>query len=309
MDQSFLHEYSIGIVAENKALGSTKILVTPYEKTQLVDGDLKSNPTKVTSQGKDAQGTNYTVNATMDNVIEAEWLRGTSTNRRTAPDVRRGERVRIYRYADTDQFYWQPMGLDDHLRKGETVIYSFSGTKDEKEDSTKPENSWYMEVSTHNGAATFQTSKKNGEKFGYTIQVDAKNGRVLIQDDVGNSIELDSINTVLLLVNKDQTSVELNKKDINIYAPDNLNIETGKSVNIKTKNITVEAETITVKATTTNITSVVNVTGDTSITGGFTVTGVTTFGDGATINGNVQVNGTIHCNQLTSDQNISAPNV
>lgn len=227
---SQLKFYSIGIVAENKKMSHSRILVTPIETLGMSDGEIKSSPEKLETKGIDYDFNEYTVSAIADNAIEADWFPLNDGNRRTPPDVRRGERVVLYQYGDEGRYWWQPYGLDGRLRKLETAIYSWSGTKDEKEDSERPENSYYAEVSTHEKRITIATSGKNGEKCRYVVQINPGEGKILIVDDKGNEFEMDSVNTLLHLKNADGTYIDLDKKNINVYAEDYISIKAGKAI-------------------------------------------------------------------------------
>jgi phage baseplate assembly protein gpV len=250
LDPSKFHIFSMGLVAENKIMSSNDILVIPHEHLPMVDGELKSNPQAMTANGVDASGKAYNVNATIDNCIECTWYNAAGDNRATSPDVRRGEKVKVWRYADTDMYYWTPMGMDNTLRKLETVRHTFSGTSDESTDSTAVGNCYYHEVSTHNGTITTQTSKQNGEVAVYTVQIDAKNGFVHVQDDAGNLFELDTKGHKLTLMNSDKSSIVIEKQNITVTCADTLTVAATKAIKISTKDLQVTAETAVVNATT-----------------------------------------------------------
>lgn len=240
-DGSLFKIYSLGIVANNRSMSNYKIQVTPIEALTMIDGELGSVPTDQETQGQDADGNSYTSKVKADTAIEADWFPGIgASNRRTPPDVRRGERVLIYQYADTDQYYWTTSGLDDHLRKLETVVYSWSGSSDEAVDGTKDGSCYSLEVSTHTGQITLKTSKANGEHCMYAIQVNAKEGKIMIVDDVDNEIVFDSKNTHIWAKNADGTIVELDKKVAHIFAPDAINMEATNSMTFKTKNFLIQ---------------------------------------------------------------------
>ncbi len=235
---SKLKLYSLGIVANNKAMSSNTIQVTPIESLTMIDGELASIPVDQEVEGVDAEGNSYISKVTTDTAIEADWLPGFgATNRRTAPDVRRGERVLIWQYADTDQYYWTSLGLDDHLRKLETVVYSWSATTDEAADSSDPENSYQLEISTHTGRITLLTSKSNGEHCIFGLQINPKDGNIKIVDDLDNELVFDSKNSHLWMKNADGTLAELNRKNIKLYAPDKIHIEAVNEILMKAKTI------------------------------------------------------------------------
>lgn len=225
MDQSLFHIYTIGRAAANRKLSSPILEVYPIEHFGYLDGEVNSDPTTTKASGVDANGKAYTTSVTTTNSIAATWIQWGS-NRATPPDIRRGERVLLWRYADTDQYYWTALGMDDYLRKLETVVYAFSDTKDESVKVLTPENSYYLEVSTHKKLVTFSTAKSDGEPYAYTFQFDTANGRVTLADDVGNYVELDTKNTSITLENADDSKVVLDRKVINISSVDAINLNT-----------------------------------------------------------------------------------
>lgn len=243
MQASCFQNVALGIVAENKAMKDASgkfnrtILVTDIESLNMTNGEIRSNPEQLESSGVDATGKVYNSAVVVDQVIEATWVPFLS-NRLTAPDVRRGERVRLWRSGDADKYYWSTMGLDEHLRKLETVIFAFSGTQDESQTELDLENCYYFEVSTHNKSITLQTSASNGEPFRYTAQINAAEGAFLIEDDVGNSFELDSTENRLTLENADDSKVELNRGKIAIVANEEVSLTVGGTKQVWKPNIT-----------------------------------------------------------------------
>lgn len=221
--------YSIGIVAENKKLGSDVIEVCPIEITPLIDGEIQKGITEGVASGEDKNGGKYSININKSNTISAKWSRIHHTNKRTPPDVRRGERVVLYRYSNTDNFYWESMGMDDHLRKLETCIWTWSATQEEypSADSTDPENNYSFEVSTHKKLITLRTAKADGEPFLYHLQLDTKKGNFIITDDVGNYVQLESAKRSIKMVNADKSIVHLNSKKLWLQAPEEVRIKSG----------------------------------------------------------------------------------
>lgn len=214
MEQSGLKIYSLGTVAENKALGSSVIQVTPVEQLSMIDGELKSDPAYLEDSGVDAAGKTYASKTIIDNALSATWIPIAGGNRATPPDVRRGERVLLFKYADAEELYWADLGWDLRLRKKETVRYTFSNTENEGADSTADGNCHYVEISAHNKTITLQTSKAQGEPFTYTFQFNLAQGVVILADDAGNYFEFDSKETEFLLRNAAETEFRMSKQDI-----------------------------------------------------------------------------------------------
>lgn len=232
MQASCFKSVSLGIVAENKKMATAQgkinrlILVTPIEDLSMTNGEIRSNPEMLEASGTDATGKAFSSSVAVDQTVEATWVPFLS-NRLTPPDVRRGERVRLWRSGDADKYYWSTMGLDDHLRKLETVIFAFSATTDETQTELDLNNCYYFEVSTHNKSITVQTSASNGEPFRYTAQINAGEGAFLIEDDIGNSIELDSTENRICLENADASKVELKAGKIAIVADEEVSLTVG----------------------------------------------------------------------------------
>src|ERR1700690_1198965 len=90
---------SIGIVAENKVMSSKEVDCVPIESMNMLDGEIKSNPTTVETTGVDSSGKNFSTKAIVDGTVKATWL-PFGSNRASAPDVRRGERVYLWQGAN-----------------------------------------------------------------------------------------------------------------------------------------------------------------------------------------------------------------
>ena len=261
-DTSKLRFYSFGLVANNLPMsdpdnpteGANRLQVTPIEQLTMLDGELGSIPAEQEVEGQDASGKSYISKVTSDTALEADWLPGLGvSNRRTAPNMRRGERVLLFSYADTDLYYWTDLGLDGHLRKLETAIYSWSGTSDEAIDGTKDGNCYSLEVSTHTGQMTLKTSKLNGEHCIYAIQLNTRDGQIWIVDDLDNEIVFDSKLTRIHFKNAEKTELALDKENIYGYASDSINFKSDKSMLFQTKAYRVTCDTYELKCDTGNV--------------------------------------------------------
>lgn len=232
--------YSTGIAANNKVVDSELLYVVPMEAVSMQDGELISQPFTQDAEGWDGKDELYRVQVKTDTAIQCRWKR--ETNRRTPPDVRRGERVEIWRFADRDVFYWASMGMDEHLRKLETYVIGISGTPNEDEDGTQPDYGYHMEFSSHKGRITIATSAKNGEKCTYAVQLNPADGKLTISDELGNNFHINSLEAIVEMENADKTIVQLNKQDIFMKAENNIDVKAGNDIIMKAgNNFTVEA--------------------------------------------------------------------
>ena len=218
--------YSIGVVSANKEISSKDVMVTPLELLTHLDGCVAPTPEQHSETGEDDLDKSYTVTVNMDTSLNCTWIG--DTNRATPPDVRRGERVLIWQYGDVDDvFYWTSLGLDDNLRKLETVRYVFSDTPDEADTEQNADNTYWFEVSTHTKTVTLKTSKANGEPFAYTCQFNCDIGVVTLADDVGNWCEFNSKDTIIKLHNKDDCWISLDKMDFLGNVPMDMTFDVG----------------------------------------------------------------------------------
>jgi len=221
---SKLQFYSMGIVANNKPLSDVFIEVTPVEEFPLLDGEITDNVENYQVDYKDSKNVPKKVDLKTTVSIKAKWLPINNSNRRTPPDVRRGEHVVIYRFADTDQYWWNTLQNDNKLRRLETVIYSFNNLREENIED-KADTSYWLEISTHKKLMHVHTSKNDGEPFSYDIQINAKEGNLVITDDSGNYILLDSAEKTIHLENSLGSFIDINKNDITINATKNVTIK------------------------------------------------------------------------------------
>jgi hypothetical protein len=215
---SKLKFYSLGTVAENKKPSSKEVEVTPIEEMPMLDGELVPVATDYNAKATDNLGSSYETTVETTTTIKAKWLPIGAGNRISAPDVRRGEMVMLYKFGDTDKYFWATLNEDLKLRKLETVIYAFSATTNESAEMNA-ETFYFIEISTHKKLITLHTSKDNAEPYGYDIQLDTGNGKLVITDDIGNFILLDSSQNKIQLMNVDGAEYDMEKTNLTVNIP------------------------------------------------------------------------------------------
>lgn len=275
MKVSKLQFYSLGIVAVNKGLATDIIEVVPIEDTPMINGQLSDNVDKYKAGLQNSSNDTFSLELDTTVSVKAKWLPINNSNRVSSPDVRRGETVVIYRFADTDQYWWNTLFNDQKIRRLETVIYGFVNTNKEGVDTTS-ENSYWFEVSTHRKIVHLHTSKNDGEPFGYDIQINAKDGVVTITDDVGNFFELNSKDTKITLENVSGTIMSLDKANFNVIC-ETMNVNASKQITFTTP----------VTSTSDKLVSV----GRAVVGGSLSVTGASTMNGGASVAGDMKNNG------------------
>lgn len=287
-DESKFDFYSMAIAAENKDDGRNWILeVTPYEMTTMMDGELNARGETQESTGTDAAGKVYADKVVTGNSIPAEWIGLGESNRLTAPNVRRGEELILYTYGDTGKVFWEPRNKNSHLRRLETITWAFSGTRDEGVKQLTEENSYTVELSTHEKHILISTSNHNGEKCRFFLQINPGKGIATLADDKDNEITIDSVGSRISLINGENVEVHLDRRNLNVKVPGN--------------------ETHTVEG---NV--VINVSGNAQISakGGVSITAPTIELNGSTsIKGGLSVSGTSSLNGASSPLPITAPNI
>lgn len=321
--------YTLGTVGANKPLDSQEIEFSPDEDNFFMDGELTDDAVSLNVSGKSAQGQSYEKTLTATATMTATWLPMGDTNRKTAPDVRRGDRVVIWQFADSDKYYWEKAKDNPKITKLETVIYAYSNVRKESEEVTA-DKSYYFEVSTHKKMVHLHTANNDGEPFAYDIQLNTAAGFFQLTDNIGNIVEVDSKNTKITVINADGTYVELDRRILNLFAPDDINMVAGRDITGKAgRNITMEAGSLmsdkaaniqTRANTTTNTVPATTNTGTqttigTTTTGGLMSVptggssgGFSATGDG-TINGSVVINGQVTAQVGNFPGGVNAPNV
>lgn len=323
--------YSLGEVAADKPLDSKDIEVSPVESFPLLDGEITDNAAtlEVTPKGETSTASSVTATVT----LKATWRSRSSSNRVTAPDVRRGEKVEIYTLADSNEFFWDLHDAGDISRRRlETVTYAYSGSpvvgsKDGPNNAgAQNDNCYVTEISTHQKKITLSTSDKNGEKCRYTIQINPGDGLLLIADDQDNGLTLDSVQGIWKIFNAEGSFIELNKRNIIISAPEDIITKAGrnrestvegnstdtvigsKSSESQSYTNTASSEMVLDSPTITENAAMINMNGNIGTSGGShggsgtaTFAGKAIFNEDVEINGNLDVRGDIHSVNLSVD--------
>jgi hypothetical protein len=228
MQMSKLALHSVGVVAANKPTNSNNIEVTPIEDVNMANGELTDNMTSSVVAGADSTGASFEATVNSSITVTAEWL-PFGSNRHTSPDVRSGERVAIYKFADADKYYWSSLEYAADLRKLETVIYTFSNIQVESSKSTS-ETTYFLEISTHKKIIHLHTSKSDGEPFVYDLMLNTRDGNLQFRDDIDNIFCMDSAENKLTLINSMGSFVDIDKNNITINAIDNVTINAGSKI-------------------------------------------------------------------------------
>ncbi len=293
---SKLHLYSMGVVAANKTPGSDIIEVTPTEKAIAMDGEITDAAFTYGAKATASDGQAYESETVASGSISAKWIPLGTSNRMTSPDVRRGEPVVLYRFANTDQIYWNTVWNDMRYRKLESVVFGISATQDENA-TPGADNMYFVEFNSRDGYIHLATSKANGEPFAYDLQLNTKEGFLKFQDDIGNYISLDSQERQIRLQVADGSFMELLQKVLNLHGVDTINMLAGKDINM-TAGQSITEETL-VKTTDAPATVIKGNLSTEAGRGGSTGSG--------TLRGDFELEGSMHAQKdLTADGKVKA---
>ena len=262
---SQLKPYSLGIVVIDKPETSDVIQVFPSEQLPFAEGNLTTN--------KRMQ-------------ISASWIRMGGSNRFTSPDVYKGETVQIYRYADTDEYFWDDTMREPSLRKKERVIHAVSNIPDKGGTQTL-DKSYYVEISTKDKRVHLHTSDNDGELCTYDLIIDTSKGNLTLLDGMGNIITLDSkpgnINFKIngSLYGDVAKNINLKCINANLKASGNVFAEVKGNVNIDaTSNITLKSGSVinlkapVIKSDKLEVNGSISCTSDINVGGNSNVSGV-----------------------------------
>lgn len=256
MEASLFKFFSFGKVAANKPLYGpdgqpcTMVEVFPIERFTMSSGELTDNVDTIDIKGKDADGKDYAGTIETKAPITCQWLPLNEPNRITPPDVRRNEQVMIYRYGETEFYFWTS-AFNDVIRKLETAVWWFSGTPEEGASAEKKrtaDNGYFIEVSTHEKHVIFSTSNKNGEVVRYFMQFDMATGNFVLKDDLGQEVVIYSVDGKIEVTSENEIVTNTKKHTANC---EEYILNASKSVQINTKAYTLIADdTINMKTTT-----------------------------------------------------------
>lgn len=281
---SELKIYSLGIVVENKPVGSDIIIVSPIEKLNISEnGLIKDSKTDRKGTMADMDGSSIHKEVFSANYIHAKWLPISNSNRMTAPDVIANETVLLFKFADIAEYFWTTLFREPSIRRQETVLYAW-GNLPGGMTAWDKKTSYWLEVSTIDKHLILRTSKNDGEFTGYTFTINTKAGNVKLEDDLGNYYLLDSPTNTATVNTLDKINF-ISKNEINL---------TTKVVNINMKSMNVNGETLTEGLSNNKTVNSPNINHNGA---------QTAISDNLTVGANLNVNGNI-----TGGATISSPN-
>lgn len=189
--ESGLKLYSLGIVVDDKPDNTDMVLVSPIEVLNIqTPGSILNHGTKFVGSLNNG-GSSFKTEVSSTNYLRAKWLPIGQSNRITSPCVNKNETVLLFKFGDVDEYYWTTLFREVELRRLETVLYGFSNIKSGIIPFDKLTSYW-MEISTKNKTIKLHTAMNDGEFTEYDINIDTKNGTLIVKDKRNNTFAIDS---------------------------------------------------------------------------------------------------------------------
>lgn len=242
--QSKLKLYSLGIVIKDKQRGSDLISVLPIEELPMSDGLIKDAKKEFKAKGVDSKSVSKISSVEGNLELIAKWIPFGHSNRISSPDVIKNETVILFRFADTEEYYWTTIFREPSLRRLETVLYAFGNLSKGMIPFDK-DSSYWLEVSTHDKYVKLHTSKSDGEPYEYDVIINTDTGSIELKDDIGNVIRLTSKEHRIELLNASGSHYDMVGPDLDITIPNNIRFRSS-NFNIDASNIAFNGNNIVV---------------------------------------------------------------
>ncbi len=190
--------YSIGYVAKDIDYDSQYIDIFPVELQPGKDGDV--NQEKVIKNTiEDMEGHIEKLEVKKTSLIKAKWLAIGEPNRLEPPTVCKGESVLLYRYANSDAYYWSNIYNELHYRKREKYSIVLSNRPHIAKDDEDLSKVYSLTIDTISKHLTLHTGDEDGEVTSYDFVLDGGEGFAVLTDGKENSISLDSNTSSIVL--------------------------------------------------------------------------------------------------------------
>lgn len=195
MYESLFTIVGLGEVSKEKPHGEYYASIFLKEYANLADAKV-SEDEKVTDFIELFGGEKYQLNVTASSSIVAKWHSfGCGGNRITPPDLGVGETVLVVKYKGYDEYFWIKVFSEPDKRIQESVTFAFVAKSDKSENAEAEDylsSSYRFTVDTVNKEIRLRTSKVNEEFCEYSFLIDTQDGKVILEDDLGNILRLDS---------------------------------------------------------------------------------------------------------------------
>lgn len=249
---NILECYGVGTVTMDKDTNTDEIQVNVKSLFPESDGATETTAEEQTVTTQTPTGDTKSSTTLQSNTVSAKWM-AINTNRVTAPDVRVGSKVVVYKFQGQNTFRWTYFGMDGTLRL-ETIIWAFSASPNVNENTpVTPDNYYMLLLSTHQKKIQLVTGQGNGEPTNYVIELNTGTGQFSIVDGEDNVISLNSMEHAFTYLNQEKSFLNIQKKNVTMSCEDQMVLKATNKLMIQCKELSLKADTsISVETQTTN---------------------------------------------------------
>lgn len=178
MSESDLEFIGYAVVVFDIEDGSDVIRAWPVKQLAEVNGklaDYKEN-SKISTMTIAGENVSATVDAVAH--LSATWSPAGNYNRMTAPSVKKGETVQLWKKRSTQLYVWTNDQLEPTLRRREHVIHRYSAKDDDKDMNDT--NSVKLEINTLPDAGYIEVSTPTSEGVALQLRINYRTGEVTL---------------------------------------------------------------------------------------------------------------------------------
>lgn len=289
---NILECYGVGTVTMDKATNTDEIQVSIKSLFPESDGLADTTAETKTTTTQTPSGDTKSSTTLQSNTVSAKWM-SLNSNRVTAPDVRTGSKVVVYKFQGQNTYRWTYFGMDGTLRL-ETVIWAFSSSPNVNENTpVTPDNYYMFLLSTHTKKIQLLTGQGNGEPTSYVLELNTGTGQFSLVDGENNIFSINSMAHAFSFINDERSFINIEKKNITLSCEDQMLLKATNKLLMQCKELILKATTsISVETQTTTWSSPkFLLKGDVTHEGNYTQTGNYTLIGNAGITGGFNQSG------------------
>lgn len=229
-----------GVVTKDKVFGEDVIQVFFIEAGHEIDGQWEDDEQVLHIKCVDRLGNPIVKQVSFAQSHPATWYK--SANRRTSPDVTKGETVHLWEFENTRVYFWTEDPRTDHYRRLEDILFLFSNISDIKEDNAPQDesNAYSIRISTKEKKLYVRTNNYDGEPYTHEIQLDTGTGVLTYKDNTGIELEANSPENRVRFINASGSEYKAQDDVIDI---------TAKTINNNCTNFNINATNVASTAT------------------------------------------------------------
>ena len=219
-------------------------IIAYVELTDLLVNTLDTNiVSRKDSTQKLTYGKGNRVQVTRTNVIKARFD-DAQANQPYRPALKKGNRVVVWRYSDSDDWYWKADDRDKSAKTTDRLRFEVPAKKKLDNEPLTDDNTYFIEANSEEGRFDIKTSSGNGEEFRYSLTIKTKekgsNG-IFLGDSDGNAFQINTDKKTVSMTNSSGSSIALMDKNIVLSCEGSINIKAKEHVRSKSRYFSVSA--------------------------------------------------------------------